>query len=94
MAYAISVEIKKALVAIHDAGDVLPNTNPSGVVGTIEAICGRAWISDVERESTIGSARTVYVVPQESGVVPIAGPAEDAAVVGVACEPESLKLYP
>jgi hypothetical protein len=77
VAYAISVEVKKALVAIHDASDVLPNANPSYVVGTVEAICVRAGISDVERESAVGNARTVYVVPQENRIIPIAGPAEN-----------------
>ena len=90
----LAIDVKEALVAVHHAGDVLPNANSSCVVRPIQSICGCAGVSGIKGEGAIGQARTVDVVPKKNGIVAIAGAAEDSGVVCIACESGPVEVYP
>ena len=85
MADSLAVDVEKTFVAVHYAGDVMPDPDLGRVVRPVESIDVRAGVADVEGESAIAGGRSVYVVPEKDGVIAATGSAEDACVVGIAC---------
>ena len=94
MTDSLAVDVEKTFVAIHYAGDVMPDPDLGYVVRAVEPIDVRADVADVKGEGAIAGGRSVDVVPEQDGVIAATRPAEDACVVDITCGSQSVKLYP